>query len=67
MKKVKIEMKKKELYEMLKAELYPKVRKDLEESMMMQKTLTLRDSQQTGGDMGMEDAAGCATTPHKSS
>ena len=47
MKKVKIEMKKKELYEMLKAELYPKVQKDLEESMMMQKTLTLRDSQQT--------------------
>ena len=35
--------------------------------MMMQKNLTLTDSQQTGGDMVMEDAAGCATTPHKSS
>jgi hypothetical protein len=35
MKKVKIEMKKKALYEMLKAELYPKVRKNLEESMMI--------------------------------
>ena len=42
MKKVRTEMKKKELYEMLKAELYPKVQKDLEESMMMQDSNTER-------------------------
>ena len=34
---------------------------------MMQKTLTLTDSQQMGGEAGMEDAAYCATTLHKSS
>ena len=33
---------------------------------MMQKTLTLTDSQQMGGEAGMEDAAFCATTLHKS-
>ena len=33
----------------------------------MQKTLTLTDSQQMGGEAGMEDAAYCATTLHKSS
>ena len=33
----------------------------------MQKTLTLIDSQQMGGEAGMEDVAYCATTPHKSS
>ena len=36
-------------------EIYPAVRKDVEESMMMQKTLTLIESQQRGGEMGMED------------
>ena len=35
--------------------------------MMMQKTLTLTDSQQMGGEVGMEDASYCATTQHKSS
>ena len=34
---------------------------------MMQKTITLTDSQQMGGEAGMEDAAYCARTPHKSS
>ena len=34
--------------------------------MMMQKTLTLTDSQQMGGEKGMDDAAYCATTLHKS-
>ena len=34
---------------------------------MMQKTLTLTDSQQMVGEAGMEDAACCATTLHKSS
>jgi hypothetical protein len=67
MKKARIEMKQNDLYEMLRRDMYPKVRKELEESMMMQKTLTLRDSQQTGGEAGMDDAAYCATTPHKSS
>ena len=33
----------------------------------MQKTLTLRDSHQTGGEAGMDDVAYCTTTPHKSS
>ena len=32
----------------------------------MQKTLTLTNSQQMGGEAGMEDAGYCATTPHKS-
>ena len=32
----------------------------------MQKTLTLIDSQQMGGEAGMEDGGYCATTPHKS-
>ena len=30
--------------------------------MMMQKTLTLTDSHQMGGEAGMEDAAYCVTT-----
>ena len=34
---------------------------------MMQKTLTLTDSQQMGGEAGMEDAVYCVTTLHKSS
>ena len=34
---------------------------------MMQKTLTLTDSQQMGGEAGMEDISYCATTRHKSS
>ena len=33
--------------------------------MMIGKTLTLTDSQQMGGEAGMEDAAYCATTLHK--
>jgi hypothetical protein len=67
MKKARSEQKKNELYEMLRMDMYPTVRKEIEESMMMQKTLTPRDSQQTGGEAGMDDAAYCATTPHKSS
>ena len=47
--------------------MYLGLRKEIEESLMMQKTLTLRDSQETGGEVGMEDAAYCATTHHKSS
>ncbi len=35
--------------------------------MMMQKTLALTDSQEMGGEAGMDDAAYCATTLHKSS
>ena len=36
---------------------YPVVRKDAEVSMMMvKKTLTLTDSQQIGGEAGMDDA-----------
>ena len=60
-------MKQNALYERLKKDIYLAVRKDVEESMMMQKTLTLTDSQQMGGEAGMEDAAYCATTLHKSS
>ena len=60
-------MKQNALFEKLKKEIYPAVRKDVEESMMMQKTLTLTDSQQMGGEAGMYDAAYCATTLHKSS
>ena len=60
-------MKQNALFEKLKKEIYRAVRKDVEEAMMMQKTLTLTDSQQMGGEAGMEDAAYCATTPHKSS
>ena len=67
MKKARSEMKQNALFEKLKKEIYPAVRKDVEESMMMQKTLTLTDSQQMGGEAGMEDAAYCATTLHKSS
>ena len=59
-------MKQNALYERLRKEIYPAVRKDVEESMMMQKTLTLTDSQQMGGEVGMEDAGYCVTTPHKS-
>ena len=61
-------MKQNALFEKLKKEIYPTVRKDVEESMMMmQKTLTLTDSQQMGGEAGMDAAACCATTLHKSS
>ena len=49
MKKARSEMKQNALFEKLKKEIYPAVRKDVEESMMMQKTLTLTDSQQMGG------------------
>ena len=46
MKKARSEMKQNALFEKLKKEIYPAVRKDVEESMMMmQKTLTLTDSQ----------------------
>ena len=66
--KARSEMKQNALFEKLKKEIYPAVRKDVEESMMMMlKTLTLIDSHQMGGEAGMEDAAYCATTPHKSS
>ena len=34
--------------------------------MMMQKTLTLIDSQQMGGEVGMEEVGYCETSPHKS-
>ena len=44
MKKARSEMKQNALFEKLKKEIYPTVRKDVEESMMMQKTLTLTDS-----------------------
>ena len=47
--------------------IYLAVLKDVEESMMMQKSLTLTDSQQMAGEAGMDDAAYCATTLHKSS
>ena len=58
MKKARSEMKQNALFEKLKKEIYPVVRKDVEESMMMmQKTLTLTDSQQIGGEAGMDDAA----------
>ena len=67
MKKARSEQKKNELYEMLRMHMYPIVQKEIEESMMMQKTLTLRDSQQMGGEAGKDNAAYCATTPHKSS
>ena len=60
-------MKHNALYERLRKEIYPAVRKDVEESMMMRKSLTLTDSQQMGGEAGTEDAAYCATTLHKSS
>ena len=39
MKKVRSEMKQNALFEKLKKEIYPAVQKDVEESMMMQKTL----------------------------
>jgi hypothetical protein len=67
MKKARSEMKQNELYKRLRKDMYPTVRKEIEESMMMQKTLTLTDSQQMGGEAGMEDAGYCVTTPHKSS
>ena len=44
MKKAKSEMKKNGLYERLRKEMYPVVQKDLEQSMMIGKTLTLTDS-----------------------
>ena len=44
MKKARSEMKQNELYERLRKDMYPAVGKDIEESMMMQKTLTLTDS-----------------------
>jgi hypothetical protein len=67
MKKARSELKKNELYEMLRMDMYPTVRKENEESKMMKKTLTLRDSHHTGGEAGMDDSAYFATTPHKSS
>ena len=45
MKKCGSEMKQNALFEKLKKEIYSVVRKDVEESMMIQKTLTLTDSQ----------------------
>ena len=44
MKKARSEMKQNELYERLRKDIYPAIQKDVEESMMMQKTLTLTDS-----------------------
>ena len=67
MKKARSEMKQNELYERLMKDMYSVVRKDIEESMMTQKTLTLTDSQQMGGEAGMDDGAYCATTLQKSS
>ena len=67
MKKARSEMKQNELYGRLWKDMYPTVRKEIEESMMMQKTLKLTDSQQMGGEAGMDDATYCATTLHKSS
>ena len=46
MKKASSEMKQNELYGRLWKDMYPTVRKEIEESMMMQKTPTLTDSQQ---------------------
>ena len=45
MKKVRSEMKQNELYERLRKEMYLAIRKDLEQSMMIGKTVTLIDSQ----------------------
>ena len=67
MKKARSEMKQNALYERLKKGIYPAIRKDVEESMMMQKTLTVTNSQQMGGEAGIDDDAYCATTLHKSS
>src|SRR5215216_6182769 len=67
MKIARSEMKQNELYERLRKDMYPTVQKEIEESMMMKKTLELTDSQQMGGEAGMEDAAYCAITLHKSS
>ena len=67
MKKARSEMKQNTLFERLRKDMYPAVRKDIEESMMKKKTLTLLDSQQMGGEAGVEDAGYCATTPHTSS
>ena len=44
MKKARSEMKQNELYERLRKDMYLVVQKDIEEPMMMQKTLTLTDS-----------------------
>ncbi|KAE8803657.1 hypothetical protein D1007_20504 [Hordeum vulgare] len=41
------------------------VQREIEESVMMQKTLALTDSQQMGGDAGIEDAGYYAIAPHK--
>ncbi|KAE8816163.1 hypothetical protein D1007_06281 [Hordeum vulgare] len=67
MKKGRSEMNQNQLYERLRNDMYLTVRKEIEESMMMQKTLTLTDSQQMGGEAGMEVVGYCATTLHKSS
>ncbi|KAE8780874.1 hypothetical protein D1007_45913 [Hordeum vulgare] len=67
MKKARSEMKQNKLYERLRNDMYLTVQKEIEESMMMQKTLTLTDSEQMGGEVGMEDDGYCAATLHKSS
>ena len=58
MKKARSEMKQNELYERLRKDMYPAVRKDIEESMMMQKNLTLTDSEQMGGEVKVDCRCG---------
>ncbi|KAE8782768.1 hypothetical protein D1007_43818 [Hordeum vulgare] len=67
MTKVRSEMKENELYEKLRNDMYLTVSNEVEESMMMQKTLTLTDRHQMGGEASMEDAGYCATKLHDSS
>ncbi|KAE8766773.1 hypothetical protein D1007_61962 [Hordeum vulgare] len=45
-----------ELCEIIKRDMYPRIRKEVEDSYMQQKTLMLRDRQETQGDAGMDDA-----------
>ena len=67
MKKARSDYKQRDLREKIKRDMYPVVRKEVEESYMQEKTLMLRDSQETQGDVGMDDATYCMATPHKSS
>ncbi|KAE8792853.1 hypothetical protein D1007_32542 [Hordeum vulgare] len=66
MKKAISESKRKDLYGMFKRDMYPEIRKKVEESLMQQKTLTLTDSQDTQGDVGMDDGTYCMGTLQRS-
>ncbi|KAE8786801.1 hypothetical protein D1007_39254 [Hordeum vulgare] len=67
MKNARSDCKRRELCEKIKRDMYPGIRKEVEESYMQQKTLMMRDSHETEGDVDTDDATYCMATPYRSS